>query len=66
MNLYPTVPNALIQKWHSAYYCWVNHPSGIEHYMMSDGIKTRHSSKDEVIKLCNSYNAKHGLPTITR
>ena len=56
----------MIQKYPSAYYCYRQYPGyPSEHYMMCEGIQTRHSTKEEVIELCKKYNAKHNLPNIT-
>ena len=54
------------QKYPSAYYCWIQHPGcEREHYMMFEGIRSRHSSKEEVIGLCMKINKEHGLPNVT-
>ena len=56
----------LEQKYKSAYYCWVSRPGyPMEHYMMFMGIRTRHSTKEEVIDLCKKINAENNLPNIT-
>ena len=56
----------MIQKYPSAYYCYIQHPGcECEHYMMFEGIRTRHSTKGEVIELCKKINAEHGLPNVT-
>jgi len=51
----------MIQKYPSAYYCHI----GTEHYMMCEGIRSRHVTKEEVIGLCKKYNAEHNLPNVT-
>jgi len=33
--------------------------------MMADGIRTRHSTKEEVIAMCKKYNAERNLPNVT-
>lgn len=60
----------MIQKYPSAYYCWIQHRGcEREHYMMFEGIRTRHSTKEEVIELqedqqgtrlaeCNAMNER--------
>jgi hypothetical protein len=54
------------QKYTSAYYCWIQHRGcEVEHYMMFQGVRTRHSTKEEVIELCKKTNAEHGLPNVT-
>ena len=56
----------MVQKYPSAYYCSIQHRGcPTEHYMMSGGIRSQHSSKEEVIALCKKYNAAHNLPNVT-
>jgi len=31
---------------------------------MFEGIRTRHDSKDEALRICEETNARHGLPNI--
>ena len=54
------------QKYPSAYYCYVSRAGcPTEHYMMVAGIRTRHATKEEVIRLCKKHNAEHSLPNVT-
>ena len=56
----------LVQKYKSAYYCSIQHAGyPTEHYMMADGIRTRHSTKEEIIVLCKKYNKERNLPNVT-
>ena len=58
--------STLTQKYPSAYYCYVPQIGAPTiHYMMCEGIRTRHSTKEEVIELCKKYNAEHNLPNVT-
>jgi len=56
----------MIQKYPAAYYCYIQHPGcECEHYMMFKGIRTRHSTKEEVIALCKKINSERNLPNVT-
>jgi hypothetical protein len=51
----------LVQKYPSAYYAYV----GVDtHYVMFEGIRTRHATKDEALRICEETNARHGLPDV--
>lgn len=57
---------ALVQKYKSAYYCYIQTPGyPTEHYMMFEGIRSRHETMAEVIALCRKINAEHKLPNVT-
>jgi len=51
----------LVQKYKSAYYTCVGND---RHYMMFDGIRTQHSTKDEALMLCERTKALHDLPNV--
>lgn len=55
------IMHPLEQKYKSAYY---THVGSTEHYMMFEGIRTRHSSEDEALRLCEETNRRHNLPNI--
>lgn len=57
-------PQPLVQKYKSAYYCSM-HGAEVEHYVMFEGVRTRHSSMDEALQVCEEINRQRGLPNIT-
>lgn len=51
----------LVQKYPSAYYAYVGTD---KHYVMFEGIRTRHGTKDDALRVCEGINARHGLPDV--
>jgi hypothetical protein len=51
----------LVQKYPAAYYC---HVGANEHYVMFEGIRTRHGTMDEALQVCEGINERKGLPHI--
>lgn len=53
------------QKSESAYYCWIpGYGSEVEHYVMFRGIRTRHATEDEALRICEKTNDRYGLPHV--
>jgi len=50
----------LEQKYESAYYLHIRD----EHYVMFDGIRTRHATQDEALRICEEINDRYGLPHV--
>lgn len=54
-------PTPLVQKYPSAYYAYIGTS---EHYVMFEGIRTRQSSKDDALRVCEGLNERYGLPHV--
>jgi len=55
------MPEPIEQKYSSAYYAY---KSPDYHYVIFQGIRSRHSSQDEALQLCEQLNERYGLPHV--
>lgn len=56
-----TMLEPLVQKYPSAYYA---HVGNNEHHVMFQGVRTRHSTMDEALQICENINDQQGLPHV--
>lgn len=54
----------LVQKHRSAYYAYSKDGATEYHYVMFGGVRTRHSSADEALAICEGINQENDLPHV--